>query len=278
MHEHYGTVYYYSPGYGVIGSACIVIYDTGSLMKKKRFLSDSDAHYVVKDAEKILAPDRRRLLQQGLTLGGIMMLTGCDISNNDDIEKALFRISRFNDRIQSFLFSKNSVAPEYLPEDITTPFPFNAFYGEEEIPVIDGQDYKLEIRGLVRDNRNWFLSELYNMQHVSQITRHICVEGWSAIGKWGGIPFRHFLTLIGADMRAKYVSFRCVDGYYTSIDMATALHSQTLLTLTWNNRVLPKEYGYPIKIRIPTKLGYKNPKHVQVIEVTNHFPGGDWED
>ena len=136
-------------------------------MKKKRFLSDSDAHYVVKDAEKILAPDRRRLLQQGLTLGGIMMLTGCDISNNDDIEKALFRISRFNDRIQSFLFSKNSVAPEYLPEDITTPFPFNAFYGEEEIPVIDGQDYKLEIRGLVRDNRNWFLSELYNMQHVS---------------------------------------------------------------------------------------------------------------
>ncbi|MCJ2601978.1 molybdopterin-dependent oxidoreductase [Escherichia coli] len=247
-------------------------------MKKKRFLSDSDAHYVVKDAEKILAPDRRRLLQQGLTLGGIMMLTGCDISNNDDIEKALFRISRFNDRIQSFLFSKNSVAPEYLPEDITTPFPFNAFYGEEEIPVIDGQDYKLEIRGLVRDNRNWFLSELYNMQHVSQITRHICVEGWSAIGKWGGIPSRHFLTLIGADMRAKYVSFRCVDGYYTSIDMATALHSQTLLTLTWNNRVLPKEYGYPIKIRIPTKLGYKNPKHVQVIEVTNHFPGGYWED
>ncbi len=107
-------------------------------MKKKHFLSDSDAHYVVKDAEKILAPDRRRLLQQGLTLGGIMMLTGCDISNNDDIEKALFRISRFNDRIQSFLFSKNSVAPEYLPEDITTPFPFNAFYGEEEIPVIDG--------------------------------------------------------------------------------------------------------------------------------------------
>lgn len=100
-------------------------------MKKKRFLSDSDAHYVVKDAEKILAPDRRRLLQQGLTLGGIMMLTGCDISNNDDIEKALFRISRFNDRIQSFLFSKNSVAPEYLPEDITTPFPFNAFYGEK---------------------------------------------------------------------------------------------------------------------------------------------------
>lgn len=137
-------------------------------MKKKRFLSDSDAHYVVKDAEKILAPDRRRLLQQGLTLGGIMMLTGCDISNNDDIEKALFRISRFNDRIQSFLFSKNSVAPEYLPEDITTPFPFNAFYGEEEIPVIDGQDYKLEIRGLVRDNRNWFLSELYNMQHVNR--------------------------------------------------------------------------------------------------------------
>lgn len=130
------------------------------------------------------------------------------------------------------------MAPEYLPEDITTPFPFNAFYGEEKIAVIDGQNYKLEIRELVRDNRNWFLSELYNMQHLSQITRHICVAGWSAIGKWGGIPFRHFLTLIGADMRAKYVSF---GGSTTSTNIAD---------IDMDNRVLPKEYGYPINIRI----------------------------
>ena len=247
-------------------------------MKKERFLSKSDAHYLVKDAEKILSQDRRRLLCQGLTLGGIMMLTGCDISDNADVENVLSRMSRFNDRIQGFLFSEHNLAPEYTAADITHPFPLNASYRHEAIPHPAHSDYQLEIRGLVRDTRSWSLPELYRMQQESQITRHICVEGWSAIGEWGGVPFRHFLTLIGADMRAKYVSFRCMDDYYTSIDMATALHPQTLLTLTWNNQILPKEYGYPMKLRIPTKLGYKNPKHVQVIEITNHFPGGYWED
>lgn len=247
-------------------------------MKKSRFLSDTDSHYLIKEAEKLLSPDRRRLLRQGLTLGGMMMLTGCDISDNADVENILSRMSRFNDRVQGFLFSDRALAPEYMPSDITRPFPFNAFYGLEDIPQIDGRDYRLEIRGLVRNNSNWTLAELHNMQQISQITRHICVEGWSAIGKWGGVPFRHFLTLIGADMRAKYVSFRCADDYYTSIDMATALHPQTLMALTWDNQLLPAEYGYPMKLRIPTKLGYKNPKHIQVIEITNRFPGGYWED
>ncbi|EEW42907.1 oxidoreductase molybdopterin binding domain protein [Klebsiella pneumoniae subsp. rhinoscleromatis ATCC 13884] len=247
-------------------------------IKKSRFLSDSDAHYLVQDAENLLSPARRRLLRQGLTLGGTMMLTGCDISDNDDVEKVLSRMSRLNDRVQGFLFSNQTLAPVYAYSEITRPFPFNAFYGPEDIPHVNGLDYRLEIRGLVRDARSWRLAELYKMQQMSQITRHICVEGWSAIGQWGGISFRHFLTLIGADMRAKYVSFRCADEYYTSIDMATALHPQTLLALTWDNKILPPEYGYPMKLRIPTKLGYKNPKHIQVIEITNRFPGGYWED
>lgn len=247
-------------------------------MKKPTFLSASDSHYLVKDAEKLLSPDRRRLLRQGLTLGGIMMLTGCDISDNESVETALSRMSRFNDRVQGFLFSDRDLAPEYSESQITRPFPFNAFYGPEDIPKVDGRDYQLEIRGLVQTTKSWSLTELYHMQQVSQITRHICVEGWSAIGKWGGVPFCEFLQLIGADRRAKYVSFRCADDYYTSIDMATALHPQTLLALTWDNRILPPEYGYPMKIRIPTKLGYKNPKHVLSIEITNRFPGGYWED
>lgn len=247
-------------------------------MKKTPFLSDSDKQAIIKDAERLLDPARRRLLRQGLTLGGIMMLTGCDISDNASVETALSRMSRFNDRVQGFLFSDRHLAPEYRETDITRPFPFNAFYGPEDIPQIDGDDYRLEIRGLVRDTRSWSLPELHHMQQASQITRHICVEGWSAIGKWGGVPFRHFLQLIGADTRAKYISFRCADDYYTSIDMATALHPQTLLALTWDNQILPPEYGYPMKLRIPTKLGYKNPKHIQVIEVTNRFPGGYWED
>lgn len=247
-------------------------------MKKPTFLSSRDAEYLVKDAEKSVNAQRRNFLKQGLTLGGIMLLTGCDLSDNDSVETALSRMSRFNDRVQGFLFSNRHLAPEYTESDITRPFPFNAFYDRDQIPQVDGRDYQLAIRGLVRDTRRWSLPELYRMQQVNQITRHICVEGWSAIGRWGGIPFRHFLQVIGADTRAKYISFRCADDYYTSIDMATALHPQTLLALTWDNQILPPEYGYPMKLRIPTKLGYKNPKHIQVIEITNRFPGGYWED
>jgi DMSO/TMAO reductase YedYZ molybdopterin-dependent catalytic subunit len=247
-------------------------------MTKKRLISDSDAHYLVKDAQKLLSPERRHFLRQGVTLGGIMMLTGCDISNDPDVEKILSRVSSFNDRVQGFLFSDRNLAREYTAADITTPFPFNAFYGREDIPQIASDAYQLEVRGLVREISRWNLPALYQMQQVQQITRHICVEGWSAIGQWGGIPLRHFLTVVGADMRASYVSFRCADDYYTSIDMATALHPQTLLALTWDNKILPAEYGYPLKLRIPTKLGYKNAKHIQSIEITNRFPGGYWED
>ncbi|MCG3098146.1 molybdopterin-dependent oxidoreductase [Enterobacter sp. DRP3] len=247
-------------------------------MKKPTFLSSRDAEYLVKDVEKSVNAQRRHFLKQGLTLGGIMLLTGCDLSDNASVETALSRMSRFNDRVQGFLFSDRHLAPEYTESDITRPFPFNAFYDRDQILQVDGRDYQLTIRGLVRDTRSWSLPELYRMQQVNQITRHICVEGWSAIGRWGGIPFRHFLQAIGADTRAKYISFRCADDYYTSIDMATALHPQTLLALTWDNQILPPEYGYPMKLRIPTKLGYKNPKHIQVIEITNRFPGGYWED
>ncbi|CAI9122234.1 molybdopterin-dependent oxidoreductase [Brytella acorum] len=111
-----------------------------------------------------------------------------------------------------------------------------------------------------------------------QITRHICVEGWSAIGEWSGVPLSMFLQRVGADLRAKYVSFRCFDDYSTSIDMATALHPQTILVLDYGDHALAPAYGAPMKVRIPTKLGYKNPKYLASIEVTDRFPGGYWED
>ena len=113
---------------------------------------------------------------------------------------------------------------------------------------------------------------------TEQITRHICVEGWSAIGQWGGVRFSDFLRRIGADTTARYVGFRCHDDYYTSIDMLTALHAQTLLTLRFDETPLPAKYGYPLKLRVPTKLGYKNPKYISEIFVTNVNPGGYWED
>jgi len=251
--------------------------------KISQIFSPADSEAIVQEAQKQIvrhldAPSRRRFLRQGLTLGGVAMLSGCDISDNDSVDKALMKVSSFNDRMQSWLFGSTRLAPVYAESMITRPFPFNAFYAEDEAPVVEGSSYRLQIAGLALDKRDWSLATLHKMAQTSQVTRHICVEGWSAIGKWGGVPFGDFLRLTGADLTAEYVSFKCADNYYTSIDMASALHPQTLLALTYDGQILPRKYGFPMKLRIPTKLGYKNPKHIEVIEITNKFTGGYWED
>ncbi|APX74255.1 molybdopterin-binding protein [Achromobacter insolitus] len=242
-----------------------------------------DGPAILKEAGKILEkrieqPSRRAFLRTSLTLGGLAMLSGCSLSDDESVEKALTSVSRFNDRVQGWIFDPNKLAPTYPESMITRPFPFNAYYGIDQVRHVDEESFRLEISGLVADKRRWRLEELRAMAQVDQVTRHICVEGWSAIGKWGGVPFSDFLKRVGADLSAKYVGFKCADDYYTSIDMPTALHPQTILALTYDGQTLPPEYGFPMKLRMPTKLGYKNPKHIQAIFVTNTYPGGYWED
>lgn len=227
---------------------------------------------------RIAQPSRRAFLQRSLTLGGLTLLTGCAPDNQESIDAALTGISRFNDRVQGLLFDPTRLAPTYPDSMIAQPFPFNAYYGEEEIREVDGDSWRLELSGMIADRKPWTLAQLSALPQQSQVTRHICVEGWSAIGKWGGVPFSHFLRRVGADLSAKYVGFKCADDYFTSIDMATALHPQTLMALSYNDQTLPPRYGFPMKLRMPTKLGYKNPKHIQAIFVTNTYPGGYWED
>jgi DMSO/TMAO reductase YedYZ molybdopterin-dependent catalytic subunit len=251
------------------------------MMKRRPPPWRHDADAVLKEAlARVALPSRRAFLGRTLTLGGLSMLTGCSLFDGDDdgVETALRRISVLNDDAQAWLFDPQRLAPTYPESMITRPFPFNAYYGEDEVREIDGDSFRLEVTGLVADRRRWSLAELNALPQTEQITRHICVEGWSAIGKWGGVPFATFLKRVGADLGAKYVGFKCADDYYTSIDMPTALHPQTLLALTHDGQVLPPRHGYPMKLRIATKLGYKNPKHIQAIFVTNTHPGGYWED
>jgi DMSO/TMAO reductase YedYZ molybdopterin-dependent catalytic subunit len=222
-------------------------------------------------------PSRRRFLQRGVTLGGLALLSGCSLSSEESIDQALTAVSRLNDRGQAWLFDPRRLAPTYPDSMITRPFPFNAYYGEDEVRVVDGDAWRLDVSGLVAQRAPWTLAQLHALPQQTQVTRHICVEGWSAIGKWGGVPFAHFLDLVGADRHAKYVGFQCADDYFTSIDMATARHPQTIMALTYDGQVLPPRYGFPMKLRMPTKLGYKNPKHIQAIFVTNTYPGGYWE-
>jgi len=222
--------------------------------------------------------ERRVFLRQGLSLGALALLSGCELTEDENVQSVLLAMSRWNDRAQGWLFDPNKLAPEYPESAITKPFPFNAYYAEDEIRLVDGASYKLELSGRIRDRKPWSLPELYALPQSSQVTRHICVEGWSAIGKWSGVRFRTFLERVGADLGAGYVGFKCADDYYSSIDMATALHPQTLLTFRYADQILPPKYGFPMKLRIPTKLGFKNPKHIMAMFVTNTYPGGYWED
>jgi len=242
-------------------------------------LAASDQRELLKDAAALLSlPARRLFLRRGLTLGGLAMLTGCSVTNSDEAEHLLMRVSRFNDKVQAWLFDPDRMAPTYPASMITRPFPFNAYYTEAEAPDVDGKGFFLQVSGLVQKRDIWSLEQLNALPQEEQITRHICVEGWSAIGRWGGVRFASFLERIGADTTARYVGFRCADDYFTSIDMPTALHRQTLLALSYDGQTLPRKYGFPMKLRMPTKLGYKNPKHIVEIFVTNEYPGGYWED
>jgi DMSO/TMAO reductase YedYZ molybdopterin-dependent catalytic subunit len=237
-----------------------------------------DPKLLIKDAGKLLPdPSRRLFLRGAASLGALTMLTGCDIVDGDSAERVLRKISEFNDGVQAWLFNPNKLAPTYPESAITKPFPFNAYYPEDDAPEVDGKDFKLEVGGLVDNKKSWTLEELYALPQVTQITRHICVEGWSAIGKWTGTPLFEFLRRVGGDTRAKYVWFQCAEGYSNTIDMATALHPQTQVTFKFADEILPRKYGFPMKVRMPTKLGFKNPKHVVAMHVTNKDLGGYWE-
>ena len=238
-----------------------------------------DPKLLIRDAAKLLPdPARRQFLRGAASLGALAVLTGCDIVDGPSAENALRVVSRFNDGAQALLFNPSKLAPTYPESAITRPFPFNAYYSEDEAPEVDAASYRLEVGGLVDDTKSWSLGELYALPQEKQITRHVCVEGWSAIGSWTGARLSDFLLRIGADTRAKYVWFRCAEGYSNTIDMPTALHPQTQMTFKFGDEILPRAYGFPMKIRVPTKLGFKNPKYVISMEVTNEYKGGFWED
>ena len=220
---------------------------------------------------------RRGLIRGGLSLGALAMLTGCDVDRPASVEAALLAISRLNDRVQALLFDPNKLAPTYPASMILKPPKFNAYYDVMDIKPVDGATWRLEVSGLVADKRSWTAQDLQALPQRTMVIKHICVEGWSYIGGWTGVPLSAFLERVGADQRAKYVAFKTADDYPSSIDMATALHPQTLLATKYADETLADPFGYPLRLRMATKLGYKNPKWVTAIEVTNTYPGGFWE-
>ena len=246
---------------------------------KSPFRPDAVPDATILDTHKPLlrSLERRGLIRGGLSLGALVMLTGCDVKRPEAVESALLAISRFNDDVQALLFNPNKLAPTYPASMILRPPKFGAYYDVMDVKPVNGTTWRLEVSGQVADKRAWTLPDLQALPQTLMVIKHICVEGWSYIGGWTGVPLHEFLERVGADLRAQYVAFKTADDYPSSIDMATALHPQTLLALKYGGDTLADPFGYPVRLRMATKLGYKNPKWVTAIEVTNKYPGGYWE-
>jgi DMSO/TMAO reductase YedYZ molybdopterin-dependent catalytic subunit len=185
----------------------------------------------------------------------------------------------FSDWFSSELFRRNHLAPTFAESELTTfeKFPINGY--DVEDPGVDFEKWSLTVTGAVKKPGDYKLDQVQALPRVRQNTRHVCVEGWDVIGRFGGAKLSDFLSLIGADTTAKFVYVECADDYYETIDMATALHPQTLLCYEMYDRPLTREHGAPLRLSIPTKVGYKQAKYLTDLKVTNLVERyGYWED
>jgi len=186
-----------------------------------------------------------------------------------------------SDAFSHLAFRHGSMAQEFRDSDVAPfdKFPYN--FWDVADPGLDLDAWTLRVEGQVQRPGNYRLADFKNLPPHRQNTRHVCVEGWDVIGNFGGTRLSEVLSMVGADTSAKYLYFECGDDYYQSIDMDSALHPQTLACWEMYGRPLTRGHGAPLRIVIPTKLGYKQPKYVEKMVVTNvlrHGHRGYWED
>jgi DMSO/TMAO reductase YedYZ molybdopterin-dependent catalytic subunit len=185
----------------------------------------------------------------------------------------------FSDWVSSGLFRRNHLAPTFTDTELTPfgKFPINGY--DVEDPGVDFDKWSLTVTGAVKKPGDFKLGQIQALPHYRQNTRHVCVEGWEVIGRFGGARLSDFLNMIGADTTAKFIQVECADDYYETLDMETALHPQTLLCYEMYDQPLTREHGAPLRLSIPTKVGYKQAKYLTDLKVTNMVERvGYWED
>lgn len=244
-----------------------------------------------------IVTNRRKLIAG---LGSSVLLAGCDSwSRSDRVKTILASSEGLTMRAQRLITDRNALAREFTLADLSPRFRANGSRTAETAQGADYQamlannfaDYRLQVDGLVRRPLSLSLADLRSMPSRTQITRHDCVEGWSAIGQWRGTPLSRILDLAGLRDTANYIVFHCADTYgarnrpyYESIDLVDAFHPQTILAYDMNGEVLPEAHGAPLRARIERQLGYKHAKFVMRLEAVESFDdiyggkGGYWED
>lgn len=185
----------------------------------------------------------------------------------------------FSDWASAKLFRTGHLAPTFDDSDLTPfgKFPINDY--DVDDPEVELDNWTLTVSGAVQKPGDYKLDAIQRLPKIVRNTRHVCVEGWDVIGRFGGARLSDFLNMIGADTSARYVYVECADDYYDSIDMATALHPQSMLCYEMYDRPLTREHGAPLRLTIPTKIGYKQAKYLTDLKVTNVLQKvGYWED
>jgi len=240
---------------------------------------------------------RRRFLQRALAAGGALVLSGCDqLSQSAWFTKLLGSAEKLTFATQRLLLPRKAMAQEFTEADLSPGFRSNGTSNPDNpeyqaLAAHQFADYRLQVGGLVAQPRAYTLDELKALPSRTQITRHDCVEGWSAIGKWKGVPLSRVLEQVKPHLSARYVVFYCADPmdalgtrYYESIDMEDAWHAQTLLAYELNDEPLPIKNGAPIRVRVERQLGYKMAKYIMQIQLVERLDdiadgkGGYWED
>jgi DMSO/TMAO reductase YedYZ molybdopterin-dependent catalytic subunit len=239
---------------------------------------------------------RRGFLLRGAAAGGAVLLGGCDqLSQSPSFRDVLFKAEGLTKNVQRLVLSDRALAREYSEADLSTRFKANGSTGVNDPAYQQAAqsgfaDWRLAIDGLVERPARLSLAELRRLPARTQITRHDCVEGWSAIGKWTGAQLAPLLQSVGLKPAARYLVFHCADTlgrsgkYYESIDLIDAFHPQTILAYDMNGAALPVPHGAPIRLRVERQLGYKHAKFVERIEAVSSFAmlrggrGGFWED
>src|SRR2546425_1340758 len=243
--------------------------------------------------------DRRRFLVGALQAAGLLLLAGCDnLSRSEWFPRVLDSAEGLTRRAQRLITSRKAMAKEYTEAGLSPVFPSNGNRDPDnpdyQAMAQNGFAYwKLQIGGLVQHPTSLSLAELRALPARTQITRHDCVEGWSAIGKWKGVPLAHLLEQVKPLPQARYVVFHCADSmsdgaqdsrYYESVDLDEATHVQTILAYELNGEPLPVANGAPLRARIERQLGYKHAKYLMRIELAERLEsirggqGGFWED
>ncbi|HKW74587.1 MAG TPA: molybdopterin-dependent oxidoreductase [Terriglobales bacterium] len=185
----------------------------------------------------------------------------------------------FSDWASSHWFRGRHLAPTYPDSQLGALENFFVNTYDVDDPGIDLDTWSLSVSGLVRQPGQYRVADLQRLPLISENVRHVCVEGWDFIGNFAGARISDFLRMVGGDTSARFLYVECADGYYESLDMATALHPQSLLCYQMYGQPLQREHGAPVRLYLPTKIGYKSAKYLTALSVTNVVQRrGYWED